>query len=837
MKPILAGVVGLLLALALLNAGQVLARQKPGPVTIRGIVGQLHAGGFTLRTTTHGMLSVTVRSATSITQKGHKGRQALANGDHVGVRGFLSGHSLTAIYVHIYPVKPKPFSLSGTVASLHQPRMIVRVGAKLRTVYITGSTAVTYDRKSTSFSDIRVGDRVDVRAEPSRGRDVALTVRVLLRKSGPHLQIRGTVEAVSSSLVVISSAGKTYRITLNRATVFHLGNSIVNASSLKRGSGATVYACCAGVPLVATSIHILKATIHFPSREVRGTIVSLGVESLTVSTSSGNVTVALSATTIFEVSSKRVARVDVWVGDDVTIRALVESRGLHATRVHVLAASRRPRSIVGTVKKLSSISLTIQAKDGKRTIVSVGRGTPVSLNGGRSSLGGLKVGDHVRVRCNPRPGGVLLASAIVDHRPLPKKIVVHGTLTRIEGGLLIVTDAQEKRFEVRLGKGVRPLLHGKPAPRLAVFVGVHVSVDGLPAKRLVIATSFKLTVTERTIKGRIQSAGASGFSLPASGGGDLHIDIPAGARLKDGKHFVRQEAFCTGCFVKGRGYEESAGRIRAFQLSLQHPKLDISATTVHTGASRIRTSAGEVYDLHFVPSSAVTLSASSIVVSAAEVPNGTSVHVRGTVDSSGELVVASLSVRLRAVTLRGSITELGTGLLTIDVASASFALELIPNVAIDQGSHTLTIEDVVIGDDVTAYGYQLSPSKVLTRKLLIHRKLVGLDGVIASVSGNEFLFHTTTGDQEVFVSATTIETGTGEIVAGASVHVTGYLRGDGAILATRLKFAKAKKTLRRQTGISGLERRSTFPGSATRLPPAPASAPRLHALSSRLASA
>ena len=837
MKPsFIGGLLGLLLVLAQFNAGQALARQKPGPVTIRGIVSHLHAGGFVLSSTTHGVLSVTIKSATTITEKGRKGRQALANGDHVGVRGFLSGHSLTAIYVHIYPVKPKPFSLRGTVSSLHKPRLIVRMGAKLRTVYIAHGTAVTYDRKSASFSDIRVGDRVDVRAEPHGGRDVALTVRVLLRKSGPHMQIRGTVKAVGSSLVVIASVGKTYRVKLTRETVYRLGNSIVTVSSLKPGVSATVYACCLGVPLVATSIHILKTTIHFPSREIRGRIASLGARSLTVSATRGNVTVALSATTIFEVGSTRVAPGDVWIGDDVTIRALVEGHGLSATRVHVLAASRRSRSIIGIVKNLSPTGLTVQAKDGKRTLVGVGRRTPVNLNGARSSVAALKIGDHVRVRCNPRPGGVLLASTIVGHRPAPKRVLVHGTLTGIGGGLLTVTDAQGKKFRVRLGKGVHPLLHGKRAPQLAVFVGVHVSVDALQAKGVVIATSFRLTVTERSIKGRIRSVGASGFSLPASGGGFLHIDIPSGARLKDGNRFVGQAAFCTGCFVKGQGYEETAGRIRAFNLSLQHPKLDISAATVSEGATRIRTSAGEAYDLRFVPSSTVTLSASSIVVAAAEVPKGSSVHVRGTVGSLGELVVAALSVRLHAVTLRGGVAQLGTGTLTLDVASAAFALELIPNVSVDQGSHTLTIEDVVIGDDVTAYGYQLSATKLLTRKLLIHRKLVGLDGVIGSVSGNEFLLHAATGDHDVFVSATTVETGTGEIVAGASVHVTGYLRGDGAILATRLRFTKAKKTLRLQRNVNGLESWLVVPGIAERLQPARASVPRLHELSSQLSS-
>jgi hypothetical protein len=48
------------------------------------------------------------------------------------------------------------------------------------------------------------------------------------------------------------------------------------------------------------------------------------------------------------------------------------------------------------------------------------------------------------------------------------------------------------------------------------------------------------------------------------------------------------------------------------------------------------------------------------------------------------------------------------------------------------------------------------------------------------------------GSNRVILSSSTVVTGgtTDDITSGAPVHVTGYLRGDGVILATRVRIGK-----------------------------------------------
>jgi hypothetical protein len=103
----------------------------------------------------------------------------------------------------------------------------------------------------------------------------------------------------------------------------------------------------------------------------------------------------------------------------------------------------------------------------------------------------------------------------------------------------------------------------------------------------------------------------------------------------------------------------------------------------------------------------------------------------------------------------------------------------------------LTSGDVVSGDDATVYGYSLTANTLLVHKISVHRKLVGVDGTVSSLTVNGFLLHASDGDHRIVAASSTPVTGIATTVsAGANVHVTGYLRGDGVILATRIRVKK-----------------------------------------------
>jgi hypothetical protein len=248
-----------------------------------------------------------------------------------------------------------------------------------------------------------------------------------------------------------------------------------------------------------------------------------------------------------------------------------------------------------------------------------------------------------------------------------------------------------------------------------------------------------------------------------------------------------------GCFLQVDGFDESGGVVRGVVITVEHPSLDLSAQVISAGhAMTVKTGEGEMYRLHLGPTGSLVASYGAIPLLPDEVPAGTRIHVQGVVRSDGVIDVFRASVTLGTDTLRGRLAGMNGDHLTIQSDERSVVARLTVSTRFEQGSHTIALRDLVTGDDITVTGYSTGEGRMLARSLLVHRKLAGLDGMIASIETDGFQFNAADGPHHAIVSNTTVYTGgTRDTVAvGLSVHVTGYLRGDGAILATRVRFAK-----------------------------------------------
>jgi hypothetical protein len=129
----------------------------------------------------------------------------------------------------------------------------------------------------------------------------------------------------------------------------------------------------------------------------------------------------------------------------------------------------------------------------------------------------------------------------------------------------------------------------------------------------------------------------------------------------------------------------------------------------------------------------------------------------------------------------------------LKLAGSAASVRLTTSTTYFQGSHTLTAADIVVGDDITVYGYSLSGGAMVARKIAVHRRLLALDGIVASITDQSFVLTAADGSHTVLVTSATAVLGPAGAVlaAGMKVHVTGYLRGDGTILATRVRIVKA----------------------------------------------
>jgi hypothetical protein len=481
---------------------------------------------------------------------------------------------------------------------------------------------------------------------------------------------------------------------------------------------------------------------------------------------------------------------DVRVGDAVTVRAYRSGSALIATRVHVQAASRQNRSIQATVVSVGPGTLTVLDR-GKRYVVAVGPAVAVTLNGNRVALSALRPGDRIKllVRGTAAPLPALQAAAT---RKAPKPVTVSGTIGQVTAGGLVIVDGAGTRHLVRLAPGVRPLLHGSAAPASALFPGVHARARGTVSGGALIASSITVTVTSRTVHGRVSTAATSYLVLAESAGKQVRADLLPGEYASDGKTRLAPGSLRAGVYLQVTGWVEAVDRLRATALAVQHPNVSLAATVVSiTDGLTISTSAGTRYRLRFSGSSQIVASRVQVSLTQADIPVGTRVHVDGSVDASGRLLVTSMTVRLNSVTLQGQVTEAVLN-WTVKTGAATYALRVQADTPVVQGTHALTLDDIVPGDSVTVYGYSLAQSTVLVRKIQVHRKLKTLDGTVAALNPDGFVLQSADGQHRVITSVSTVLSGVGTTVAvGQSVHVTGYLRGDGVVLATRVRIVKA----------------------------------------------
>lgn len=767
-----------------------MARQKPGPITLRGVARHVSGSGFLLVTNTHGTLTVRLSPATSITRKGSSGRATVREGSHVGVRGFLQGTTIRAIRVRIYPIKPKPYSVRGRVAATGSALIIVTASGSRMTIRLTGGTVIHVGRNVTGAGAIRVGDRVEARVLQTGGGITAQRVHVFRRKPvRRHVQIVGSVAQVGAGTIWVRSGGSVTRVRVPGGVAVYLGNATTSAGAIRPGQVVRVYACCAGGSLTATSIHIRKIRTVRHMVLLRGRVVFISGGQLRLQTTAGPLTVILGRGTSYELGTQPIEASGILAGDQVSVRAYRSGSGWIGQRVHVYVAGRRPHTISGTVTYVGNGFVMVRAA-GRIYTVRPAQRARVSLAGRGVGLGTLRLGD--RVRAVGRLTGRTLAASSIAARRLPVKLrTLHGSVVTIAGSTIVIVDSLGTRHRLTLAPGARVQMNGRPASLGGFFPGLRITAKGRLTGSNMVASRIVASATTRAVKGVIVVAGRQSITVRSSGGRQVVVNIPPTARIRDGGRRLSASSLQAGGRVQILGFATPTG-VRAQSVTVLHPAVDLRGTLA-TGRSApaIHTTAGATIRLHFTPASSVSTGTAAVTLVPSQIPSGARIHVRGTVQSDGSVLVSAISVRLAAVTLRGQIASMAGVTWSVRAAGSVEVVRLTARTAVVQGTHPLGVGELVIGDDVTVYGYRLG-SAVIARKVAVHRRLVGLDGTVSSPTSAGFMLATTSGSVRVIVPASTLISGT--VAEGATVHVTGYRRGDGAVLATRVRVkAKRKK--------------------------------------------
>lgn len=770
------------------------ARTKSGPVTIRGVAHSVTAHSFDLITHSQGRLRVELRPQTEIREKGRKSTSSVRDGEHVGVRGYLHAGVLTAIRVTIYPVKAKPFTVTGVVVQANGSTVTVKSGAKTIILHLWSKTKVRVGSRPGVLSQLRVGDKISARVVGTSTGIVVTAIRVYSRTAAEHhVVLRGVLSRVSGSAIVVTAAGARVTVLVSHRTMVYRGRARVGSRDLVSGQMVVVHACCAGKRLVATSIHIRMTIAHVPSVTVKGQVVAVGRNRLTLKTSTGVRDVLLGSSTRFELGAKRIHPQDLRVGDQVSARGQVSGGVLEAVRVHVYPEYRQVRHISGIIASISASSFVIE-RGAKRYIAVADRATAVFMSGKPVPYSRLQKGERVKVT-----GRLLAPNQIearrIDARPIPlKTVTLHGVVSEIHREGFTLVDRHGVQHKVRLARGTHPRLHGLPAPAEAFFPGVLVTVKASVSGGEVSATLVTLHVVQRSVLGRVISVRGTLLSLRSSPSRAELIDVPPHDSIRDGTRHLTLNSIGIGAYLQVTGYVEAKSRLRAAEVKVAHPNLDITGTVVGVPPSLVvETGTGEKFKIRLSSKVDVVTSRSHVSIVPRDIPLQARVRIQGMMETDGALTAHAIFVQLQSVSVRGTVIQIAGSVVTMHVDSGMMRLQLLDSAAVTQGKHAIDIRDVVPGDSVTAYGY-VTAGDVLVRKLEVHRRIVGVEGSVSALTPDGFLLVTSDGVQRVIVSPGLPVSGTVQSIGvGVRVHVSGYRRGDGVILATRLRTLKPSR--------------------------------------------
>lgn len=732
---------------------------------------------------------------TEYLEAGSAGHIIVHPGDHVGVHGFLRGRSLAAITVRVYPthVAPKSQSFRGTVVSISHDRIDVRVGKQTTHARLTSATPVRTGSRVGSIRDIRPGDRVLIRVT---GAACCLVVEhVHIYRHKPilhHLKLKGSLTSVSAGQVVVLSGGKRYAVVVDNKTTIYSGRTRSGPPALITGARVTVYACCAGTPLTATSIHVSLTRATVKSVTVHGSVTATGRGTATVTAGGKYFVVAIAPSTRVDLGSSRVGAPNIRVGDYISVRGPITGGHISALRIHIYPDYRTIHHIRGRIISVTTGAVSVRTR-GKALRITITASTSFTIGKNRVSPSGLHAGYRVTVTARLTSPGTYTASAVAAQPPALKVVTVRGVVLAVGVGWVNVMDARGRHWRLTISPGVHPTLHGKAALPGMVFPGVHLTARGAVQGTTVAASTVSVHLTTRTVTGRVVSVASGRLGVRAGRAKAVSMSLPAGIRVSDSGRISPVGSLRVGTFVSVHLYEATRQVLRAASIAVVHPTLDFTATVRATSPQlMLRTSSGDTYVLRLMSSSQLITSRSSLPLQRDDIPLHVHAHLVGVALSDGTAQVKRLSVTLHSRELRGTLGLMTAATLQVHSTEGDILGRILPTTTFAQGSHPMDSTGLVAGDDVTLSGYDTLPGKMIVRAVLVHRRIVGISGQVGALTATGFVLNGADGPHIAVFTDSVIWTGVDRstLSVGLSVHITGYLRGDASVLLTRVRAGK-----------------------------------------------
>jgi hypothetical protein len=299
-----------------------------------------------------------------------------------------------------------------------------------------------------------------------------------------------------------------------------------------------------------------RSSPAIPSVEVEGVIKSISSSQIVV-TVSGNrdVTVTITADTIYRKDDVAAAPADFKVGDHVEVKAIMKDNVLTAVVIKLENVENEDPQLLeidGVIKSVSTTQLVVTDASNHDVTVKITADTVIRKGDHAATVGDLAVGDRVEVKASVS-GNVNTAVSIHVESEHPELLEVHGVIRSVSPTQIVVTDAANHDVTVKITSTTVIRKGDRAATTSDLAVGDRVEVKalvnaGVNTAVLIQAQGAQQQGESVEVAGLITATGAD--SITVSG---RRFKVDANTRIRRGDHRIALADLHVGESVEVKG--------------------------------------------------------------------------------------------------------------------------------------------------------------------------------------------------------------------------------------------------------------------------------------------
>ena len=469
----------------------------------------------------------------------------------------------------------KSEEIVGIVTQVSATSVTIRTGTTDRVVHLTSATIVRLDGHPSAVSAIAAGDKAEAHTQTETdGTSTALTIDV---ESHPSTELEGTVKSISETALTVTTSTGDVAITLTADTRFLINGHTGAAADVHTGEHVEAEVR----ENTDKTLTALVVKVQLTSVDIRGVITASSATSITVKTSSGDVVVGVTTSTLIRMQGHVVNPSALVVGSRVEVEALQQAdKRLVAVSINVESPSSLSEA-EGTVTAVGTDNLTVHTKSGDDVKFTVNTDTIIRAEDRRLGLADIKVGDHVNVEARVNTDGTFTALRIEvqnDHGDGNGNhpVELTGLITSVSSASISVTPAGGNAVVVNIS-ATTIIRHGSTTLHLAdLKTGNLVEVQGqLNSDRSISATLIQVENVVTTHPEPVEVNGAVTAVSPAlltvnAEGHTVTIGLTASTVVKNGDHTGSLSDLRTGQRVEVSANRQTDGTLVAIQVRIEH---------------------------------------------------------------------------------------------------------------------------------------------------------------------------------------------------------------------------------------------------------------------------